>query len=580
LRSSLRRVTCLLAIVLLAAFAGASGLPARSGPRTARAVCGDNPETPDALFVFDPPGSDFQVAGPAPLRVTVTMTFGLTVPVGATGSLTWGDGSPATPFTGQDCGDGIAAYWPQQAKTHTYQAAGQYTVTWSFSSIIGNFNIPIAMVNVQGAQQPTPAPPSPTAAPATAVPTAIPPPTAAPATVPATAAAPLPTVSAVAAAPSPTASPTSAPTSTPTPGPAPATPTPAPEIRSVAEPPPRAVEREADLPEALRALPTLGEISTDAGTVATNLALAGATVWVLFSSVLLNQVLQDNRGEIDRKTAGLTRPLRKLGAMTTGAGSPRALGRWLAPAGVLTLTGLIYGFLDPNFGLNSSSLLLFLSVVIGVGLVTYVCSGVEALMTRRTFHLHAAVRPYPASLAVAVVSVVISRLLNLQPGVIYGFAASCAVSGTNAIDERRQGSVTIFPVMAALALSIVSLIAIEPLRASDAIAASWPGQLAIGAGIIIFVGGIEGVTFNMIPLAVMDGGKLYRWRRPVWAAILVVSAFLFWQILLNRDQQYFESLRTTSSLTILLLFLAYAGLSIGLWAYFRWRPARAQPGGD
>lgn len=316
-------------------------------------------------------------------------------------------------------------------------------------------------------------------------------------------------------------------------------------------------------------MPRIDEISTDGGTIATNIVFAGVTLWVLFSSVLLNQVLQDNRSFIDAKTARIARPIRRLGRRPSAvAGHGATVVTMLA---VLGITGLVYEFLNPEFGLNRGSLLLFLSSVLGVGILTYVCSGLEAAVTRRGHGIAAAVRPFPAAIAVSVVAVALSRLVNLQPGVVYGFVASAAITGPGQVEGRKQGAITVFPVVAALALSVVALAIVEPIRANEQAAASFLGQLAIGAGIIIFIGGIEGVAFNMIPLAVTDGGKLFAWRKPVWAGIALVAAFLAWHVLLNRDQQSFDALRTASSASILVIFVLYSLFSVALWAYFRRR---------
>ena len=320
-------------------------------------------------------------------------------------------------------------------------------------------------------------------------------------------------------------------------------------------------------------MPRIDDISTDVGTVATNIVFAGVTLWVLFSSVLLNQVLQDNRGEIDEKTGRLTRPFRRF--VKRSGGSLRGMAPAVVAAIVLAATGLIYGFLDPGFGFNRASLLLFLSAILGIGIMTYLCSGLEVAVTRRAHGLAASVRPYPASIAVAIASVVVSRLMDLQPGVVYGFVASTAITGPGLVEGRKQGGITVFPVVAALALSIIAFAVVEPIRASDAAAASFFGQLAIGVGIIVFIGGIEGVAFNMIPLAVTDGGKLFAWRKPVWAAIALLSAFLAWHVLLNRDRQSFDAVRKASSLSILVIFAFYSLLSLALWLYFRRR--RGEP---
>ncbi|MEP6871593.1 MAG: FGLLP motif-containing membrane protein [Anaerolineaceae bacterium] len=554
----------------------------------ARAACGDTPGEIEVLFTFVPPvsgDSGFEVSGPAPLTVSATWVPGVLLLAGSTATLNWGDGSSFTPFTGQDCGDGETMFWPPQTHTHTYATPGSYTVTWNVNFIVANFSVPITFVVAQALQAATPtatAAPAPTSTPVLAtatapVPTATPQP---PAATPLAVATLAPTNSTPGPTPSPSATPS---TSTPTPTltPSPTAPAAASQASEQTPPPADSSEPERDLPEVLRAMPRLEEISVDSGTVATNLVLAGITLWVLFSSVLLNQVLQENRAEIDERTSRLTRPIRGFARSArrggTGAGIRAPVLALMAPVFVLLLTGLIYGFLDPAFGFDRSSAVLFLSVVLGVGAVTYVCSGIEALMTRRTFEIAAAVRPYPASLVVAAVSVAITRIIGLQPGAIYGFVASCAIIGTGQIDEHRHGKVTIFPVVTAILFSIAALILIEPLRANDTAASSFLGQVIIGAGIIVFVGGIEGVAFNMIPLSVTDGGKLFRWHRSIWAAVSLVAVFLFWHVLLNRDRQYFDALRQAKSLSVLALFLAYTGLSFGLWAYFHWRPRNVEP---
>jgi hypothetical protein len=517
------------------------------------------------LFAFQPPAKDFQVVGPAPLALSATWLIDAVVPVGSTAILDWGDGSAPIAFSAKDCGGGTIN-WPIQTFAHTFTSSGPYQVTWSLHTIDVNLKVPVVFVTVGGQTEATPAP--------TPVPTQAATPTAAAATSTATAAA-SPTQPATVAA-STTATPTAVPSPTPAPT---ATPSPAAAtaVAAVASPSPSpSPAPKGDLPETLFSAPRFDEISTDPGTVATNALLAGATLWVLFSSVLLNQVLQDNRSEIDAKTARLAGPLRRLVGRAGGQGNR---GVTVATAVVVVaLTGLIYGFLDPGFGANRESLLLFLSAVLGVGILTYACSGLEALATRRGHGLSAAVRPYPASIAVAVASVALSRMLDLQPGVVYGFVASAAITGPGEIERHKQGSVTIYPVLAALILSIAALLAIEPLRGNSEAASSFAGQLAIGAGIIIFIGGIEGVAFNMVPISVTDGGKLFAWRKPVWAAMAMVSAFLAWHVLLNRDRQNFETLRETSSLTIFIVFVFYSVLSIGLWAYF-WRRGRVAEAG-
>ncbi len=561
-----------LAVAALALAVSLGLTPVLGGLGTARAACGDTLGEPQALFAFQPSSDGFQVAGPVPLAVSATWLLDVVVPKGSTASLNWGDGSPPIAFSALDCGDDTAS-WPVQTHRHTYTKPDDYMIVWNFSIVISSLSVPVAFVAAAQSQAATAtAAPAPTQAPTATPPPATPTlPAAPPATAPATAApaaavstpAPAPTVSATAAS---TATAVSTATATAS---ATATAAVAAAISSATSSPRAPASPEADLPETLRAMPRIDEISTDGGTIATNIVFAGVTLWVLFSSVLLNQVLQDNRSLIDAKTERFARPIRRLGRRPSAvAGHGATVVTMLA---VLGITGLVYEFLNPEFGLNRSSLLLFLSAVLGVGILTYVCSGLEAAVTRRGHGIAAAVRPFPAAIAVSVVAVFLSRLVNLQPGIVYGFVASAAITGPGQVEGRKQGAITVFPVLAALALSVIALAIVEPIRANEQAAASFLGQLAIGAGIIIFIGGIEGVAFNMIPLAVTDGGKLFAWRKPVWAGIALVAAFLAWHVLLNRDRQSFDALRTASSASILVIFVLYSLFSVALWAYFRRR---------
>lgn len=322
------------------------------------------------------------------------------------------------------------------------------------------------------------------------------------------------------------------------------------------------------------------EVSTDPGVIATNLVLAGVTVWVLFSSVVLNQVLQGNRSEIDRRTARLTGFLKKarrgLGRRSGNASRLRTLGRLASAAGVLVLTGMVYSILEPGFGFNETTMVLFLSCVLGLGVVTYAYSGLESALTQRWVGVGAAVRPYPAAIAIALGSVAVSRVLNFQPGVIYGFVASCAVLGSGEADRRGEGRATAVPLAMLLVLSVVSWLLLSPMRDHWGNGNSWAEKVLEGSAVIVFVGGIEGLFIGMLPLEFFDGSKVFRWNRAVWLALAVVSAFLVWHVLLGRERAFFSGLRTASSVSVLILFIGYTVVSLGLWAYFWFkRPGRS-----
>ncbi len=585
--------TALLVVIGLAAALGLPVAPAHAG-------CGAIAGEDLVLYtVIAPPVTNFQASGEAPLSVTVRIEDGVVV-VPATGEISirgafdWGDGSAQEAIRAESCGD-ETAYWPAQTFTHVFTTprAQPYEVfihvTLSAPSLPSggqSFPLPVVFVTVTAASAtpvPTPAPTAAATPATTASQEATAPRATEPAAQPTRESTSVPAAGAASIVPA-SPSPGSTPTATPTRRPATATPavsatanasvTAGPVLGAPPPPPP------AGPIEVIESIKAPDQISTDPEVMATNLVLAGVTVWVLFSSVMLNQVLQGNRAEIDRRTARLASPVRRARQALASRWSD-GTGGWLGAVGsaafVLTITALIYTVLDPGVGWNRPTFTLLVSVIVGIGVVTYVASGLEAAMTRRVGDLAAAVRPYPAAIAIAAASVAISRALDFRPGVMYGFVASCALLAPTEPDGRKAGRIAFFPTAAILVLSVGAWALLGPLRSWRSSSGAWPAEALEAAAVVVFVGGIEALFIGMIPLSVMDGGKIFRWSRPIWLGFTLVSAFLVWHVLIGRERASFSGLREASSVTVLLLFMVYTVLTVGFWAYFRFHRPPLEP---
>ncbi|MEX1104115.1 MAG: FGLLP motif-containing membrane protein, partial [Dehalococcoidia bacterium] len=512
----------------------------------------------------------------APVTVVIRLHPGLAIyeTNALTSQMEWGDGA-VSPITTLPCPDGTSSYWPGQDLTHQYASPGTYSTTWRFNAAGQDFSIPFLVVFVT-----QPAPPTLTTAPQTQAPST---------SVPVT-----PGAAVTTEGQSPTASATSAPGSSPSPTTrATATTTPtatATEAVTPAsvvtpdgsgaggsqEPVSTPVANAENRPEAFLPIETFADISKEPDVVATNLVIAGVTVWVLFTSVLLNQVLQENRAEIDRKTAWLSAPVRRLRTARPPRWErriPAFVRRLALPMLVLLVTGFVYSILEPGFGANRQTAALFVRALLGVGLMTYLSSGLEAVAARRWTGARAAVRPFPACIAIAVASVALSRLLDLHPGVMYGFVASCAVAAPVQATSRQTGRVALTPVAVALTVAVGAWLMVGPIRDLNESRGGWlPGVLEATV-IVVFLGGIEGTILSMLPLPETDGGKIYRWHRWLWLAITLAAAFLTWHVLFGRERAYFGGLREASSLSVFFVFAGYTVLTAGVWAYFRFRDA-------
>jgi len=328
-------------------------------------------------------------------------------------------------------------------------------------------------------------------------------------------------------------------------------------------------------PSVIRSVPALDNLP-DGHILLTDLGLAGFTLLLLvFSSVLFDQTMQDYRGTVEGWWSRLTGPwkwLKSIGAAVSSAGAASLVLGW---ASVLAITGVVYALLEPGAGWNSQTAVMFVAVIIGTGILTYVYSGLEVLATERQFGAESAVRLYIPCLVIAIASVLVSRMLDLQPGFVYGFVASAVVLGSAEIPEHQAGKIDIVPVVACLVLSVVAWLLTPIVRDANTDGSSFALAVTEAVFVMTFVGGIEGLFLNMVPLRVMDGGKIWLWNKAVYLALGLVTGFLFWYVLLNREREYFDGLQETPSLAVVLACVGYALFAIGTWAFFRFRYGHA-----
>lgn len=312
---------------------------------------------------------------------------------------------------------------------------------------------------------------------------------------------------------------------------------------------------------------------------ATNLVLAGLSLLlILLTATLFNQTLQENDKEIADMVHGALGPVG--GAFAGAKAGLESIGEWRGIAGlagpltILGLTGLIYGFTEPGFGLNEKSLVLFLALVIGCAIITAAYSGAQAQMTRASFDMPAGLQLFPLAVLVAIGCVALSRLAGFNTGVIYGFIASFVVFGGMGLSREQEGQSVFYPGLLLLTVSVASWLLVGPARDlaqdNDSIWAALPEAILV----ITFISALEGLFFNMLPLKFMDGAKLWEWNKLAWAALAGVATFLFWHVLLNKEQDSFGAIQETVPAVALVLLGICFVLSIAFWAFFRFRQER------
>lgn len=324
----------------------------------------------------------------------------------------------------------------------------------------------------------------------------------------------------------------------------------------------------------------------DPAVVGTNLILTVLLVFLFgLTAEIFNSTMDANRSEIQswwprlmRGPLRVLRPLSATGSVLDRLSGTGRIGSALHVLIVLGLMGVIYGFLSPDFGLNSQSLLLFASLVIGLGFITYFAEGSSSLVAKRRYRAITSIRLYGTAVVVAIVAVIVSRSVSLEPGLVYGFIASAVIVAPVTLTKRADAAIVLVPAVGLLVVSVSAWLLLGPVR-EIAAGGSWPSAFAETILAMIVVAGLEGLFITMIPLRFMDGAAVMGWSRIAWALTFGTVTFLWWQLLLNQDRAYAAALEHTNVQVVLGTLGVFVVTTGGLWSYFRFRPAPREAAG-
>ena len=135
---------------------------------------------------------------------------------------------------------------------------------------------------------------------------------------------------------------------------------------------------------------------------------------------------------------------------------------------MLFLLGFVYSALSPDFGLNSQTLVLFVSLVVALGFLTYFSEGSTTRLAHRRYRADASVRLYGTVILVSILAVVVSRLVTFQPGLVYGFVASAVIVAPVALNRRDDATLVLVPALGLLVVSVLAWLLLGPIRVAAA----------------------------------------------------------------------------------------------------------------
>ena len=308
------------------------------------------------------------------------------------------------------------------------------------------------------------------------------------------------------------------------------------------------------------------------------LLVAALALLMVFPAQIFNSTYEENHERIRRALARL-RPHRRRAEVAAQApespdggvpqGRLRRLGIFVGCAVVGTLLG---GLLDPGFGADRASAALLAGVFVAL-LVAVLVAIVTGWALRSAGHLPHGwyLRAIPSALLVAVLAVVVSRLTHFEPGYLYGVLGGAVFVGL--LSRRAEGRVEAGTLAAGLGVAVVAWVAFEPVsRLANEGGASFHVLVADSLLGCLFIGGIEGLLFSLVPLRFLPGYRVRQWGWVPWGVLTLVTTYLFVHVLLVPESGYLGRSTAVSVTVTLGLFVAFGLASCLFWAWFRLRP--------
>ncbi|MGO9343869.1 MAG: FGLLP motif-containing membrane protein, partial [Acidimicrobiales bacterium] len=324
-----------------------------------------------------------------------------------------------------------------------------------------------------------------------------------------------------------------------------------------------------------------GQAFSSIGRTLENAAIAGAAVLLItFPAQMFNATLDENYDEILAiwrrflwRVRGKKGPAQKRPVRPEQKTDRK---RELAVFAAVILGGaFIGGFRDPHIGFNSASVANFLATL--AAFLVLIAAPAAAAMAYRKVRgrpTNVTLHALPAGIAIAALTVFVSRVTDFQPGYLYGIV--CGIAFAHRLVKSEEGHVVTFESAATLVVSLLAWLLFVPVNQ----AALRPGS-NFGVALVddwlasIVVGGLVGIAIGLLPLRFLPGGTLFHWNRFAWAILIGIPIFGIVGIMLNPSSGPAHP-GSAPVVTAIVLFVVFGGTSVAFRQYF----AHRHPSGD
>lgn len=318
-------------------------------------------------------------------------------------------------------------------------------------------------------------------------------------------------------------------------------------------------------PSVLSGLKTIGDVTvTPTGAAVVGGAAVMLTLVIGYPGTLLNSVIGPN---YDRALAAIRRRRELRGRELQGKPTtkdpprPRAFG-WLFVPGLM-IAAVMSGFVDPSFGANAMSARVLVTAFLSLLVFNVIAwTLVRAIVRKRHPDSTATITFRWGSLILVAIAVLIARILDFNPGVIFGLVAGLVFA--TALTKSRDALVAVLGAGFGLVVALVSWVAFSLLAP---LAAGAPGNLLLVSVSEFFsavtIEGIASLPLVLLPILALDGHKLFEYKKWLWAVCYAIGLLAFMLVLLTIPNAWGEI--AGDFVRWLILFGAFGVVAVAVW---------------
>ena len=255
----------------------------------------------------------------------------------------------------------------------------------------------------------------------------------------------------------------------------------------------------------------------------------------------------------------------QLFAWTRRFKTPENQPTWALWLGIAA-SAIVASFIDPRFGINPLSVRILFTVF--GAFVVYNLLGwmlVKAILRRIEPSANPRVQFRWGSIVVLIVAVLVSRLLDFSPGIVFGVVAGLTFAAALAASKRAV--VVLIGSGFALGAGLVAWVLYSLLSTA-------PSNLVTVTLTELFsaiaIEGIATLPLALLPFAAFDGGVLSNWKKWVWAVSYSAGMAVFLLVLVTAPSG-FTSI-PGDFVRWILIFVAFALVATAVW----WLDERAR----